>query len=180
MSSQAMLWAACWEIHHSPLMSLLTLTFTLTIPGFTTGFHNQSNLFTGANWTLKNRIKPFLAKADSSTGSLFMSICPIAAAIEYLHLQLAWYLVFSFSMINHWCLLSCVIFFNLLCLLQGGSRSFSGHSSCIGADTTATQQGLHAHSNKTVVWWSSDAYQLYGISGLLCNLSLPHKFVKLL
>ena len=54
----------------------------------------------------------------------------------------------------------------------GVTRSFSGHSICTEAETTVTQQGLHDHSNKTIFWWSSDGYQLYSISGLLCNRSI--------
>ena len=82
--SQARLWmlTACslsflWHniiesqrTHHSPAMSFLTLTFTSHIPGF----HIKSNLFTGANWTFKNRMGPFLSKSDLSTESVTVNI----------------------------------------------------------------------------------------------------------
>ena len=56
---------------------------------------------------------------------------------------------------------SCLPQFGLSCTPAGYTGSYSSHSFCIGAATTAGARGVPDHLIKILGRWSSDAHQIY-------------------
>ena len=109
-----------------------------------------------------SKTDPFCVGCDIYLGRGSGSVCPITALGSYLSLRgPAPGPLFMFS--DGRPLTRQQLSSSLQSILNGArySGSYYSHSFCIGAATTAAARGVPGHLIKTLVRWSSDAYQIY-------------------
>ena len=109
-----------------------------------------------------SKIDPFRQGCYIYIGAGKRDLCPVHALTQYLNIHGLTpgplFLLSDGTPLNRQWLTSSI---QSILSTAGAPGCYTSHSFCIGAATSAAYRGLPDHLIKTLVRWSSDAYQIY-------------------